>query len=235
MADIVAMEDLPRGAKQRAARAIENVHLAYYEKGGIREAEEQLESKRESAASHIYALAQYAAKTEKKRADQIALFLGMCKYAEERYKEEHDVTDLKDALPTWAVYKSNILRGVRQLELDPAEYRTERQFRTALLEKAKTVTPPATRKPAQRAEPRGTELDQAARPPVAREGPDEKTPEDIDEFLAVTVHHDSLRVLLGQVLFEVENIQSDKVKDAEKILRRTMNELAPLVDQRKVA
>lgn len=210
MADLA----LSRAAKMRASRAIEAVHVAYHEKGGIHQLELALDEKRGAAARHVYALAVFAAEQHTKRAAAIALFLGMCQYAEAQYKAEHEVANLKDALPTWAVFKSNILRGMREYELDPREHRSEGAFRIAM----------------QKAEP--TERSNVAQLPTrAHIAP----PDEIDKFLTTTTVRPTLRTLLAQIIFECETLKPSSMKHAEDVLRAAMDQLAPLVDQRKVA
>lgn len=207
--------ELSRAAKMRAARAIAAVHTAYHEKDGIRQLELALDEKRGAAARHVYALAVFAAEQHKKREDAIALYLSMCQYAEAQYKAEHEVANLKDALPTWAVFKSNILRGMREFQLDPREHRSEGAFRVAM----------------QKAEPAERQAASVTALPVQR------SPEQIEDYLASTVHHDSLRVLVSQIIFQLENLKGDKpaIRAAEGVLRETMNKLQPNVDATKVA
>lgn len=198
---------LSRAAKSRAARAIENVHLAYYEKGGIRDLEDKLGEQRGAAARHIFALAQYASETAEDLPEAIANFLGMCAYAEAKYKEDHDIVNLKEVLPTWAVFKSNILRGIRECGLDPIEYRSEGAFRIAVQK----------------------ELEKKALPPP----PPADWPS-IEDVLATTITQDSTRTLISQILFELGALKPSKRAEAEAILRETMDRLQPFVDQRKV-
>lgn len=207
------IEALPRAAKVRASRAIENVHYAYHEKGGIRELETAIEEKRGAAAKHIYALAIFAFETARGREKAVALFAGMCSYAEASYKKQHEVENLKEALPTWSVFKSNILSGVRDFGLDPREYRSEGAFRVA---KQKVEGPKAE----------VTSRPQATKP---------ASHEQIDEFLVTTITQNTLRVLISQIIYELETLKRSKVKDAEGVLRDTMNALQPFVDARKAS
>lgn len=209
---------LSRAAKMRASRAIEAVHTAYHETGGIRELETALDEKRGAAAKHVYGLAVFASEQHKKRNDAIALFLAMCAYAEAQYKAEREVANLKDALPTWAVFKSNILRGIREYGLDPRDHRSEGAFRVAM-QKAE---------PAERSVAAAKVIQLPAAPHVAGHN-------DIEKFLATTTVRPTLRTLLGQIIFECETLKPSQAKEAEAILRTAMDALAPLVDQRKVA
>lgn len=200
--------ELSRAAKQKAVRAIEDIHLAYYAKGGIRETEEKLAEQRSSAARNIFALAQYASEQAKTRNDAITLFQDICAHAEAHYKKEHGVENLKDAIPTWAVFKSGILRGVRQYQLDPSEYRSEGAFRIAMQKKQQLLAPP-------------TVSDRAL------------TTDELDKMLSATVQLNSLRALLALIVHSCEILKKGTAPKAEGILREAAESLAPLVDQRK--
>lgn len=211
-------QTISRAAKMRASRAIEAVHAAYYDKDGIRQLELVLEEKRGAAARHVYALAVFASEQEKKRADAIALFLAMCAYAEAQYKAARDVANLKDALPTWAVFKSNIMRGMREYDLDPREHRSEGAFRVAMQKAEPAERPTAT----------VVALPAPAKAHLAQ-------PDEIGAFLDTTAVRPALRVLLAQLIFECETLKLGNLAKAEAVLRTAMDSLAPLVDQRKVA
>lgn len=196
---------LTRSAKARAARAIEDVHLAYYAKGGIRDLENKLGEQRGAAARHIFALAIYASENAETLEEAIAQFQALCAYAEARYKQEHGVVNLKEVLPTWAVFKSNILRGMREYGLDPIEYRSEGAFRVAMQRQQEQLALPSPK------------LTQRA----------------IDKALSTTVTYDPVRTLLSQILFASQWLKRSKQKDAEAILRETRDRLSQFVDQRK--
>lgn len=200
------MVQLTRSAKARAARAIEDVHLAYYAKGGIRDLEDKLSEQKGAASRHIFALAIYASENAETLEEAIAQFQALCAYAEARYKQEHDVVNLKEVLPTWAVFKSNILRGMREYGLDPIEYRSEGAFRVAMQRQQERLGLPSPPKLTQRA---------------------------IDKALSTTVTYGPVRTLLSQILFECQSLKRSKQKDAEAVLRETMDRLSQLVDQRK--
>lgn len=202
--------ELSRSAKMRASRAIENVHLAYYQKGGMRDTADKLREQGQSVAKEIFALARFASEQARNRETAIALFSEMCRYAEDSYKREHEVENMREALPTWATLKSNVLRGVRDYALDPTEFRSEGAFRVAMQKKQ-----------------------QAALPAPAGE-PRRLTSDELDKLLATTVQLDSVRGLLAQVVFECEMLRKSSAPKAVHVLRKTMDSLAPLVDQRRV-
>lgn len=224
MPNIVPAADLTRAAKIRATRAIESVHAAYYEKGGMRDTEAKLAEQRGAAARHVYSLAVFASKQARTRDKAVALFLGACAYAEAQYKAAHEVANLKDALPTWAVLKSNILRGVRDYQLDPAEHRSEGAFRVAMQKASVSSAQSVAR----------SNVKQISDARTARDS-GQSHEEQIESFLATTSVQSGLRVLLAQIIFECESLQRGKTRDAERILREAMDALQPLVDSRKVA
>lgn len=198
---------LSRGAKVRAARAIEEVHLAYYAKGGIRDLEDKLAEQRGAAARHIFSLAQYASEHTSDLDETMALFIAMCAYAEQKYKAMHDVLNLKEALPTWAVFKSNILRGIREYGLDPLEYRSEGAFRVAMLKMQERQSLP----------------------------PPHRGPAALDAMLASAIPSTSVRSLLSQLIIETAAVRRSKQQEAEEILREAMSRLRPMLDRRKIA
>src|SRR5262245_60766014 len=108
------------GAQKRiASRAIEDTHLAYYEKGGLRDTLEKARVQSEGVSSHIYSLARYAAKTAPSLEQARVLFGALCRHAEDAYKTVHEIENIKDpekGLPVWPVFKSNIA-GAMSLEL----------------------------------------------------------------------------------------------------------------------
>lgn len=216
---VEAIGTLTRAAKQRALRAIENVHLAFYEKGGIRDTLATLNDQQEKVSEHIFGLAVYAAKQALNPADARELFTNMCEYAEDHYKKEHSVDNLADALPVWRVYKSNILRGVK-LGLKPPEYDSEYEFRKAAMEKVRGSLP-------------GPKAEPIERKPAAAPGPVQL--DEIEQWLGSTGVHDQLRTLLAQVILSVEFIKRGSLPKAEAALRRLVDELAPSVDHRRVA
>lgn len=199
--------ELSTQAKRRAERAIENVHIAYYQKGGLRDTEDKLLKQRQSVAGELFALARYASEHCKTREQAITLFGEMCKHAEARYKDEHEVDNLREALPTWGTLKSNILRGVRDYELDPVEYRSEGAFRIEMQKRQQTALP-APREPA-----------------------DE---DELDRVLEATVPFDNVRILTARLVSECSALKRSAANKAERVLQEALAELAPLIDQRKV-
>jgi hypothetical protein len=219
----VRIEDLKPAAKRVAARAIEDVHLAYYEKDGIRDTAAKLEGQVDSAAKHVYSLAQFASKAHPGNLETAAALFGtMCLYAENEYKREHEVENLREALPTWATFKSNVLRGLR-LGLDPREFKTEKIFRSRTMEAISRT----------RGEP---EQLSDLRDDSARDGPPKQLDEaEIEDFVATTTVPETLRQLLSQVVYAVEVVKPARIRQAEEILRETWQKLGALTDKRRIA
>lgn len=206
--------ELNRTQKVRAIRAIEGVHSVYHDPDGIAKLEAKLADKKAAAAKHVYALAVLAMEATATRLKAIDLYLALTLHAETEYKAAHNVESLSEALPTWKTFKSNILTGMRDYELDPREYRTEGAFRVA-------------KQKLQAAENDGGTPARAPKPL--------ETPDDIDHVLATTVTHDALRTMVSQVVFMLESLKRGTVKDAQAVMRAAMDGLAPLVDARKAA
>lgn len=73
------------------------------------------------------------------KADAIPRFKAACKAAEKAHKEQAGVTNLKDALPSWVVYKSHALRALKAgFDLSKAVSFNDMMKRTVAAEKAKT-------------------------------------------------------------------------------------------------
>lgn len=202
---------LSAAAQARALKAIQDVHLSYYQKGGIRDTIQELESQGRSAAQHLYSLAVYASRQTETVPEAADFFRELCSFAEASYKEEYDVENLREALPTWATLKSNILRGMTRHNLDPIDYRSERQFRIATDDRA----------------------DKADRR-RSREGPEIKSPDEIGEFLQRTAVRNSLVGPVADLVFHVEAIAHGKTQEAVSILKATLTKLEPLVDPTKL-
>lgn len=212
--EIVTIESaLKLPARRVATKAIENVHLAYYVKGGIRATVETLQTQLASASHHVFAIAKYAAKAHSDSLEQAtALYIAMCEYAEQAYKQEHEVENLREALPTWATYKSNILRGLRS-GLNPLEFRTEKVYRSKTMEL----------------------VSRAPRDPEPRAGPQAVLePDELETLVSSTAVPDALKQLVAQVVFAAEVVNVRKLEQAEEILREAWQRLGALTDKRKL-
>lgn len=215
--DVVVASTLKLPARRLAAKAIESVHLAYYEKGGIRDTAATLTTQLESASVHVYAIAKFAAKAESSLEEAGSLFIEMCDYAETEYKREHDVENLREALPTWATYKSNVLRGLRA-GLSPLDFKTEKVYRSKTMEKVSKA--------------RLTTIDTT--PSDADDSPRMQTEEEVTELVASTGIPDVLQQLVASVVYAAEIVNSRKLAQAEEILREAWQKLGALTDKRKL-
>src|SRR5438045_6365211 len=75
--------ELKQPAKRIATQAIEAVHAAYYEKGGIRDRMTEMQEQVDSAAKHVYSIAVFAVKQHSDdAAAAVDLYAAMCAYAE---------------------------------------------------------------------------------------------------------------------------------------------------------
>lgn len=204
-------------ARHVAAKAIENVHLAYFEKGGIRDNAAQLAGQVESASRHVFAIARYAAKAHPKSLDAAAsMYIAMCDYAEQTYKEEHRVENVREALPTWATYKSNVLRGLRA-GLNPLEHKSEKTFRSKTMEQISRTR---------------THADATQ---GARAGPPRVVPEDeLVNMVSSTAIPNTLKQLVAQVVYAAEVVNIRRIDQAEEILREAWQKLGALTDKRKI-
>jgi hypothetical protein len=203
--------NLTPAQQAKALRVIEDVHLTYHGKGGVRELVEEAEKKVQSASQHVYSLAVYASKQSDSLEDAAALFRELCSFAEAAYKEQHGVDSVREALPTWAVYKSNVLRGVTQFGLDPVDYRSERQFRIAYEAKIPKVK--------QRPSSRDPEL---------------RPPDDIAQFLETTPVRSLLRGPISDLVYRAEAIAYGKTSEAETVIKAAAEKLDRLVDRSKL-
>lgn len=210
----MAHPNLTATAQAKALRAIEDVHLAYHSKGGINDMAERLKSRVQSAGQVVYGLAVFASRHTKTVEEAADYFREMCEFAENEYKQQHGVDNIREVLPSWATYKSTILRGVTKFELDPVDYRSERQFRIAI----------EAQKPKDGRARRG------------RDGPNEVLPlEAIGEFLEErTAVRGSLQGLVSTLVLQAEAIARGNTPAAAEVLKEATKALEPLVDPAKL-
>lgn len=209
--------DLTATEKRRAGTAIEYTFREYTRDGGLKELQTKTDEADQTCAAHIYSLAQFAVKNTKNLETATEKFQEMCSYAEAGYKDKHGVANLKDVLPVWSVYKSNIIRGMK-LGLSPADHTTEGAFRVAV----------------------GESLRQAARniaadvAPAASKQDTRLTFDDADDLLDNTNIHERLRKLVATLMIEAEYVARGREEEAEGIIRKATQELAELVDRRRI-
>lgn len=201
------------GAMKR--KAVEAIEAMAKLQPGIAETQTKLEKQEAGASAHIYGLAQLAA--DQTKVPHPAMFGELCAYAEGQYKAKHQVTNLKDVLPVWAMFKSNILRGMR-LGISPSDHANEYQFRKATREKlAEALT-------------RTTVTTTTVEKPKAETA----APEEVEAFLSQTTIVPRLAVWIGRLTIEAEYVKTGKMKEAEEIFREAVQKLGPLLDQQKI-
>jgi hypothetical protein len=214
-------------AKQRAAGAIENCWKAYHDEDtGLKLREQQAAVAGAKASSYIFGLAQFAAEVCPKRYRPDDVFTALCAYAEAKLKEKHDVDNLKEALPCWATFKSNIVGGMRA-GLDPQEFPTEWEFRKAGMEARISVI-----------DTRNAVADHR----LVTESPSDqvtKLPthlriEPVRKFMRSTSIASSLKLVLAQLLASADYVKKGKEAEAEAILSEASTKLLALVDKRRV-
>jgi len=87
-------------------------------------------AKMEGLAKHIYSLAVLAGQLGKNTEYTKAYFKEICKAAESHLKEVTEMDNLKDALPCWAVFKSEINRALDG-NLMPTDFDTYTALKSA--------------------------------------------------------------------------------------------------------
>lgn len=205
-------ERLTIPARRRAGLAIENTHKQYSKPGGLAELEDKLEQSREKCSQYIYGLARFAF-ADKAHTEPAQMFSDMCAYAEEQFKARHGVDNVKDVLPIWSVFKSNIKRGIRA-GLNPTDHTTEWEFRKAT---QNTMVDEATGEPAKKETNNGM-----IRVPEVR------------TWLDRTSIDNRLKTLLAKLVVEVEYINKKSNTEAEEVLKEAVSALSKLVDLRRI-
>lgn len=211
--------ELSTPVRRRAGLAIENTHKEYVRAGGLRELQDKAVKAEQKSSTYIYALARHAFESPNVE-DPDELFNAMCRYAEEQFKTKHSVENVKDAIPPWATFKSNINRGIR-LGLKPNDYPSEWEFRKAVAEEANSTTGSANRSA-------------AAPSPPANEGPKTLSAPQADDWIETTTIHKKLRDSITNIVVEAEFIRPDSIDEAREILADASRKLAALIDRRRV-
>jgi hypothetical protein len=208
------MDNLSGAQKRIALKAIEEVHLAYFEKGGLRDTVEKARGQADGVSTHIYKLAVYAAKSHEELDKAADLFRTLCAYAESQYKEAHGLENLKgdddhEGLPVWPVFKSNILGAMRS-GLSPLEYKNEHALRNARMEKMRELAPPR----------------RSEEEPIG--------PQTIEDFIARTAMSDDMKELASDTLLRLEFVRPSKTEQAMELVQRVNEELGQLVDKKRM-
>lgn len=195
-------------AKRKASNAIEHGYAEYIRKGGLKDATEEVQKQATKASTHLFELAQFSAKRLAAVEDAQSLFLGLCGYAEDKFKTEHQIDNLEDAFPSWKQFKTVLLRGWR-MGLDVREFESLYDMRKSLMARVRA----------------GAELEDG-RVKRKKQGPIDL--DEVQDWLGATGIHDDLRSLLAQVIFSVERVKRGKVKAVEALFKRTAQELREL-------
>jgi hypothetical protein len=220
-------------AKRRAVSTIEKVWEAYHDpKDGLKLREEQAAVAGAKVSSHIFRLAQFAQDNCPRRYRPYEVFAAMCSYAEGTLKASHNVENLKNALPCWATYKTNILNGM-QAGLDANEYKTEWEFRKATME-TKFSLIDTKEAVAQRQFAKGPEDARIGAADEVTKLPTRLRIEPARKFFRATSIANSLKLLLAQLVVEADYVKKGYEEEAEAILREARAKLAALVDKRKI-
>lgn len=214
-------EELPAPTRRRAGLAIENTFKEYTREGGLRDLSDKAQKSEQKTSTYIYGLARHAFESPNQD-DPDELFNAMCDYAEEQFKTRHKVDNLKEVLPPWATFKSNINRGIR-LGLKPTDYPSEWELRKAVAEE---VSGAASGSAAQRASNTPSS--------PANEGPKTLSAPQADEWVETTTIHKKLRDVVTNIVVEAEFIRPESIDEAREILTRAAKELAVLIDRRRV-
>jgi ferritin-like metal-binding protein YciE len=132
----ITIAPLSDTVKHQAEKAILTMVREANRKGGYMDIKKKLEEKEAGLSGHIYALAKIASKLchsqtrGKYQSDVcVAYFQALCKVAENHLKEKasdelgHTIENVKDVLPVWPVFKSNIKRNM-ETGADPGLYDT---------------------------------------------------------------------------------------------------------------
>jgi hypothetical protein len=190
-------------------KAIEAIDATAKQLPSYKQAIEQFESVTAGISSHIFGLAQYAAR-ETKSVDDAAVFFGaLCGYAEDtfraRLKESGEPTSLKESIPVWAVFKSRILRGMR-MGLNPAEFKNEFGMVKAVREKIQAEPKPS-------------------HPADIHE---------VEDFLGRTTIVPRLAVWVSRLTLEAEYIRPSKLSEVEALYKEFVERLAPYIDKKRI-
>jgi len=132
----IQIQPLADTVKHTAEKAILAMVREANRKGGYNDVRKKLEEKEAGLSSHIYALAKIASKlaSSQNRGKYVpevcvAYFQAMCKVAEQHLKDKAGeelgapIENVKDVLPVWPVFKSNIKRNM-ETGADPGLYET---------------------------------------------------------------------------------------------------------------
>lgn len=222
----MSIEDLGVQPRRLAVTAIQRTHKDYTKPNGLRDLEARIEQETVKCSKHIFGLARYAFENSE---DPIEMFTDLCAYAEEQFKTRHNVENVKDVLPVWAVFKSNINRGLRA-DLDPRQFDTEWDFRKATMDQVRGNNGNGTADKSTRAPRTPTTI----REPEVPEMPVPAVADRVEDWVESTTIHNTLKFLVTRLVIEAEYVKKGKEKEAEKILREAIGALHRLVDRKRI-
>jgi hypothetical protein len=213
--------------KRRAGLAIENTYSDYRKEGGVADLETKLAKAHEGCSKHIFNLAGFVTKQADDVSDGAKQFAAVCVYAEAQLKEKHDIENVKDALPVWGVYKSNILRGMR-LGLDPSSFDSEGAFRAATMEEVRAKGPQLVKTEDE------DEDDEIPHITMRPSEPRTVNIEQAEMMVESSTIIEPLKALVARLVVETEYIRKGREREAVRILTECVDALHALVDQRKI-
>lgn len=213
--------------KRVAVAAINKTYEDYTKPDGLRDREQKHNKAEETCAQHIYGLAVFASNRRGTVKEAASLFGALCLHAEKRIKQAGEITNVKDALPVWSVYKSNILRGMK-IDLDPVDYRSEGAFRHATHEALQNRGPRLVGG-VTGAGQKIVDTSAAGTPSQRRVNYQEAT-----EWLNFTTVHPRLKEHMARLLVGAEYLGEGHEEAAEKVIAEAVDALSKLVDRRRV-
>lgn len=214
--------------KRRAGLAIENTYSEYRKDGGVADLEKKLEAAHGSCSKHIFNLCSFVVKQADDLSDGTKQFAAVCVYAEAQLKEKHQIENVKDALPVWGVYKSNLLRGMR-LGLDPSSFDSEGAFRAATMDEVRSRGPQLVDRDVDE-----TEEDEGPQITMRPSAPQTVNIEQAEMLVESSTIIAPLKALVARLVVETEYIRKGKEREAVRILTEAVDALHALVDQRKI-
>jgi hypothetical protein len=202
--------ELDPALKAAAWKAIKAMWDDYHGADGLHAKAQELHAAVEKSSERLMQLAHMAAQLSKHRGVQIGQYRLATEAAEERLKQVHDITNLKDperGLNSWAVQKSNILRGMK-LGVPVLEYKTEYEYRKAVQAKAMAQLPPPV-----------------PVPQIGRTKDGDLKLSDLQELFATTGIHSALVGPFAKMVHDAEQAKRPQLKAVEKLFQETMERL----------
>lgn len=218
MSKQLTADDIDPALKAAAWKAIKAMYDDYHGPGGLRAKEEELHAAADKSSERLMNLAHMAAKLSKNRGVQIGQYRLATELAEERLKQAHEITNLKDperGLKSWAVQKSNILRGMK-MGVNVLDYRSEYEYRKAVLDKVQAQLLPPAKVPA-----------------IGHLSDGTLSPADLQAVFAGTGVYHSFVAPLAAITRDAERVKRGKnVQRVEELLQRFAEELSSILSDK---